>query len=102
MSRQISHVGSLLNAKGVHYKVVSMSLSKSSSEVAPLAIFLSITLMASDMLGINGVPSQDPTAISTLKVWEDMLCCMKLTSQRPFKNACSASVEAAVSQMDEY
>jgi hypothetical protein len=45
-----------------------MSLSKSSPEVAPLAIFFSITLMAADMLGINGVPSQDPTAISTLKV----------------------------------
>jgi hypothetical protein len=98
----MAHVGSLLNAKRVRYKLVSISLSKSSSEVAPLAIFLSITLMASDMLGINGVPSQDPTAISALKVWEDMLCCMKLTSRRPFENARSASVEAAVSQTDEY
>ena len=98
-SRQMAHVR---NAKKVCYEAVSMSLSKSSLEVAPLAIFLSIILMASDMSGINGVPSQDPTAISALKVWEDMLCCMKLTSWRPFENARSASVEAAVCQTDEY
>ena len=64
-SRQMAHVR---NAKKVCYEAVSMSLSKSSPEVAPLAIFLSIILMASDMSGINGVPSQDPTAISALKV----------------------------------
>jgi hypothetical protein len=64
----MSHVGSLLNANRVHYKAVSMSLSKSSSEVVPLAIFLLIMLMAAEMLGINGVPSQDLIAISALKV----------------------------------
>jgi hypothetical protein len=52
---------------GSDYNVVSMS--KSFSEVArsPFTIFLSITLMASKMLGINRVPSQDPTAIVTVK-----------------------------------
>ena len=54
------------------------------------------------MLDINRVPSQDPIATSALKVWEDMLCCMKLTLWWPFENACSASVEAAVCQTDEY
>jgi hypothetical protein len=30
------------------------------------------------ILGINGVPSQGPTAILALKVGDDMLCCIKL------------------------
>jgi hypothetical protein len=39
-----------------------------------------------------------------LKVCENMLCCINLTSWPPFKNMSLASVEAAVcsSQMDEY
>ena len=99
----MSHVGSPPNAKRAHYEIVSMSLlSKSSLEVAPFAIFLLIMLMASDMLGINGVPSQDLIAISALKVWEDMLCCIKLTPWQPFENVHLASVEVAVCQTDEY
>jgi hypothetical protein len=52
---------------GSDYNVVSMS--KSSLEVAwsPLTIFFLITLMASEMLGINKVPSQDLTAIVTVE-----------------------------------
>ena len=60
---------------------------------------------ASEMSGISGVPSHDPTAISALNVWDDMLCCMKLTSRRPSENARSASVDAAAEckcQMDAY
>ena len=51
--------------------------------------------MAFEILGISGAPSHDPTAISALNVWDDMLCCMKSTSWRPSENAHSTSVEAA-------
>src|ERR1700677_2227988 len=55
----------------------------------------SIMRMASSTCGKRCVPSHDPTAISALKVCEAMLCCMKLTSQRPSENDRSASVDDA-------
>ena len=51
--------------------------------------------IAASHSGNKGVPSHEPTAISALKVCDDILCCMKLTSRRPSENARSASVEEA-------
>ena len=45
--------------------------------------------------GQSGVLDYEPTPMRALNVWDDMLCCMKLTCRRPVENARSASTEVA-------
>lgn len=100
-------------SKRIYFK--SLNLWKDCTNTQILFILLSLLLFAHSslelpssstpeiisaaflILGNNGVFTYDPSPILALNVFNDMLCCMKLTWRWPTENAHSASTDDACS-----